>query len=134
MKGEKHMTKHGKMIADVVLSSHAHPTAEQIYLRINESGTKISMATVYNNLKTLVEEGVLRKITLDGSPDRFDRATSHQHLICARCGRLSDIGIRDLTQIIEEDTGLSILNYDLHISYLCESCRADLKKIGNEQV
>lgn len=117
------MTKYGKMIADVVTSSHEHPTAEQIYLKIRESGVPISLATVYNNLKTLVEEGALRKLTLDGSPDRFDRAGLHQHMICEKCGRVMDVRIRDLTPVLEEDTGHEILSYDLHISYLCGRCR-----------
>ena len=122
------MTKHGKMIANVVLSSDDHPTAEQIYLRIKESGASISLATVYNNLKTLVEEGVLRKVTLDGSPDRFDRAGSHQHLICGRCGKLTDVLIRDLTPVLSEDTGCEVLSYELHISYLCEDCRKAMEQ------
>lgn len=122
------MTKHGKMIADVVLASHDHPTAEQIYTRIREQGGRISLATVYNNLKTLVEEGVLRKITLEGSPDRFDENSHHDHLICSRCGRLSDIHIGNLTDIIQQQTGVPILSYDIRVSYLCDSCRKELEE------
>ena len=122
------MTKHGKMIADVVLASHDHPTAEQIYTRIREQGGRISLATVYNNLKTLVEEGVLRKITLEGSPDRFDENSHHDHLICCRCGRLSDIHIGNLTDIIQQQTGVPILSYDIRVSYLCDSCRKELEE------
>ena len=117
------MTKHGKMIADVVLASYDHPTAEQIYIRIREQGESISMATVYNNLKTLVETGVIQKLSLDGSPDRFDRPSHHDHLICTRCGKLSDVHLGDWTGRIEEETGLSIQSYDLRISYICEECR-----------
>ena len=128
------MTKHGKMIADVVISSHDHPTAEQIYIRIKESGASISLATVYNNLKTLVEDGVLRKITLEGSPDRFDCADGHQHLICARCGKLSDISLPDLTELLRKNVGEGFLTYDLRVSYLCEDCRKDFHRNENDQV
>ena len=117
------MTKHGKLIAEVVLSSFDHPTAEEIYLRLRERGVQISLATVYNNLKSLTEEGVLRRLTMDGSPDRFDRATHHQHLICCRCGALADVELRDLTDLIQADTGLEICSYDIRISYLCDKCR-----------
>ena len=117
------MTKHGKMIADVVLASSDHPTAEEIYNRIRQAGGRISLATVYNNLKTLVEEGILRKVTIDGSPDRVDRNTPHDHLICARCGRLSDVHLGDLTRIIQEKAGLAILSYDIQVSYLCDACQ-----------
>ena len=125
------MTKHGKMIADVVLASHDHPTAEQIYTRIKENGGRISLATVYNNLKTLVEEGVLRKVSVDGSPDRFDENTHHDHLICTRCGRLSDVHLGNLTDVIQSQIEVPILSYDIRVSYLCDSCREELRK--NEQ-
>ena len=127
------MTKHGKLIADVVLASHDHPTAEEIYLRIREGGTPISLATVYNNLKTLVEDGTLLKLSMDGAPDRFDKPTHHQHLICDRCGQLADVTVRDLTQMIREDTGLDVLSYDMRIRYVCPSCRKALKQEKNEQ-
>lgn len=117
------MTKYGKLIADVVLSSSDHPTAEEIYLRVREQGVQLSLATVYNNLKSLTEEGVLRRLTIDGSPDRFDRATPHQHLICYRCGALADVELRDLTDVIQQDTGLEISSYDIRIRYLCDKCR-----------
>ena len=117
------MTKHGRMILDVVMNSHDHLTAEQIYIRIRESGGSISLATVYNNLKSLVEEGALRKISMDGSPDRFDQPAEHQHLVCARCGKISDLPFRDLTEELEKQIGGAILSYDLRVSYLCDSCR-----------
>ena len=118
------MTKHGKMIADIVLASYDHPTAEQIYLRIRERGVSISMATVYNNLKSLVDEGIIQKLSMDGSPDRFDKPTHHEHLICSRCGKLSDVTLASWKERIEKETGLTIESYDLRIQYICEECRA----------
>ena len=122
------MTKYGKMIADVVMSSCDHPTAEQIYLRIQEQGTRISLATVYNNLKTLVEEGTLRRITVDGSPDRFDKPTGHQHLICGCCGQLVDVELGDLSDVIRSRTGLEDFTYEIRIQYVCEACRRRREK------
>ena len=123
------MTKYGKLIADLVLASYDHPTAEDIYMQLREQGSQISLATVYNNLKTLVEEGVLRKITLDGSPDRFDRAGQHQHLICVHCGKLVDVDLDDMTDIISAQLGRKILSYELRVQYLCEDCAARMHKV-----
>ena len=121
------MTKHGKMIADVVLASHDHPTAEQIYTRIRENGGQISLATVYNNLKVLVAVGVLRRLSMDGSPDRFDSPGYHNHLICEHCGKLTDIHLKDLTDVIEQETGIHITSYDIRVSYLCDACKQKMK-------
>ena len=127
------MTKYGKMIAEIVLASHDHPTADEIYQVLRENGIHISLATVYNNLNTLVDQGTLKKIVLEGSPDRFDKPTVHQHLICARCGELADIELPDLTERLEEKIGRPILSYDLRISYLCDRCRRAAASDKNEQ-
>ena len=127
------MTKYGKLIAQVVLASRDHPTADEIYQRLRENGTHISLATVYNNLKTLVDQGALKKIVLEGSPDRFDKPTVHQHLICARCGELSDIELPDLTGELEQRLGRPVLSYDLRISCLCDACRKAETQDKNEQ-
>lgn len=122
------MTKHGKMVADAILTAHDHPTAQQIYTRIRQQGGQISMATVYNNLKALAEEGVIRKLSIDGSPDRFDKPSHHNHLICECCGKLTDIQMKDLTNTLEQETGFPILSYDIRIGYLCDACREKFKK------
>ena len=120
------MTKYGRLIAEIVLSSQDHPTAEEIYQRILATGKKVSVATVYNNLKSLVEEGILTKVVLEGSPDRYDKASRHHHLICDRCGKLQDVMLRDLTEELEADTDSPVLSYDIRIRSLCPKCRADL--------
>ena len=117
------MTKYGKMIAQVVLSSHEHPTAEDIYQALHQQGVSLSMATVYNNLKSLTEEGILQKLSMDGASDRFDQPSHHQHLVCSRCGELADVYLRDLTDIIRQDTQVEPNAYDIRISYVCPKCR-----------
>ena len=49
------------------------------------------MATVYNHLHQLCEAGQIRRICVDGQPDRYDRMVRHDHLVCRKCGRLTDI-------------------------------------------
>ena len=41
--------------------SHGHMTAEQVYDALRQSGYHVALATVYNNLNRLSEEGRVRK-------------------------------------------------------------------------
>ena len=98
------MTKNGKMIMEIIYASEEHLTAEQIFLRAKEQAPRIVLATIYNNLNALVAEGMVRRVKLDGSPDRYDRTTRHDHLVCDRCGRLTDVHLEDLSEKLERET------------------------------
>ncbi len=111
------------MIYDVIRSSTDHPTAEKIYLKLKSEGSGIVLATVYNNLARLVSDGKIRKISVEGCPDRYDRAQKHDHMVCRGCGKLMDISFSDLTSLLQSQMKEQLLDYDLRVSYVCEECR-----------
>ena len=117
------MTRNGKLILDIINQANDHLTAEQVFLRMKQTAPKIVLATVYNNLNALCEEGLIRKVSVEGCPDRYDRAVKHDHLLCQRCGALSDITFADLTASLSDQLGEPILCYDLKVSYICPACR-----------
>ena len=117
------MTKYAEQILDLVLCSAEHPTAEQIFWQMKQKNPKIAQATVYNNLNALVADGKLIRLPQPGSPDRYDNTTRHDHLICTRCGALTDFRFTDLTRDIESALGTRIRSYDLRIHYVCPACR-----------
>lgn len=80
------------------------------------------MATVYNNLSYLCEQGLIRKISVDGYSDRYDKIEKHDHLICKKCGKISDIMLEDLTSKHQNQTDISILSYELKLNYICDEC------------
>ena len=126
------MTKYAQQILDLVLCSTEHPTAEQIFLLMKQTTPKIVLATVYNNLNSLCEEGLIRKISIEGSPDRYDKIVKHDHLVCKRCGALSDITFSDLTASLSAQLGEPILSYDLKVSYLCPACRGKQESAADQ--
>ncbi len=116
------MTKNAEYILEIINNSNEHLSAEQIYLRLRERNEGAVLATVYNNLSILYKQGLIRKISVEGCPDRYDKIKRHDHLVCRHCGKLSDILLDDLTESLKEQVGIQILSYDLKISYLCEEC------------
>ena len=117
------MTRYAKRILEIVDQSDEHMTAEQLYLELKKTEPKVVQATVYNNLNTLYKERLIRKLSLEGSPDRYDKIKKHDHLVCKKCGALSDMTFRDMTGDLERQLGEGILSYDLKVFYLCPKCR-----------
>ena len=124
------MTKYAKQILEIVQASRSHLTADQVFLQLREVYPKVALASVYNNLNRLCEEGLVRRVPVEGMPDRYDRMERHDHLVCKECARLADVDLGDLTSQLEQAAGLSILSYDLKLVYLCEECRKKLQEKG----
>ena len=124
------MTKYGTKILEIVSASRSHMTAEEIFDTLRRTYPAVVLATVYNNLNRLLQEGLIRKVSVEGMPDRYDRIQRHDHLVCKGCGRLLDIDLGDLTAQLEEKAGISILSYDLKLMYLCENCKKKIERKG----
>ena len=85
------MTKYEKQIYDIVNASRSHMTADQIYGELQKVYPDVSRATVYNNLNKLCDLRLIRRVSLEDSSDRYDRIEKHDHLVCQKCGKISDI-------------------------------------------
>ena len=117
------MTRYGQSILEIVNCTDEHMTAEQIFFTLKKKFPAVVMATGYNNLNSLYQKGMIRKISVEGQPDRYDKNTRHDHLVCRRCGKLADLNLSDMTAELEKQVGFKIDIYDLKIYYLCPECR-----------
>ena len=109
------MTKQRQLIYDVVNAAPVHLTAKSFM-------PEIAQATVYNNLNYLTDRGIIRRISIIGENDRYDRnVLPHAHLICDRCKEITDVNISDSSWI---DTFIQkpVTSYDLTLHYICDKC------------
>lgn len=117
------ITKYESQIYQIISASYDHLTAEQVYDALRKIYPAVSRATIYNNLHKLCEANLIRKISVEGLADRYDRIARHDHLVCQRCGKLADITFEDLTAPLRRQLGEDFLYYDLKVFYLCPDCR-----------
>lgn len=122
------MTKYEKHIYDIVNKSFSHMTAEQIYKILKKEFPNVVLATIYNNLNKLCRDGLVRRISIEGMPDLYDRIEKHDHIVCQDCGELSDIQFEDLTDSLKKQLGADFLSYDLKVFYLCPACQKKRNK------
>lgn len=72
-----------------------HPPPEEIFDKAApEECPGLSLGTVYRNLNSLVEAGMVRRVSIPGRADRFDHTLCwHSHLYCTACGGVVDADV-----------------------------------------
>lgn len=80
-------------IAQFVLCEADHPTAEEVKAWADRNFPKVSLATVYNTLNTLVEAGLLQVVKLPHTDKVvFDRTIDdHYHFLDEKSGKVFDL-------------------------------------------
>lgn len=69
-----------------------HLTAETLHAAAQETGIKVSLATVYNTLHQFTQAGLLSQVVVDAARSYFDTNTGdHQHFYCEDENQLIDI-------------------------------------------
>jgi Fur family iron response transcriptional regulator len=95
-----------------------HVTAESLFAAVQDSGEKVSLATVYNTLRAFCDAGLMKEITVDGSKSYFDTNThDHPHFFWEDDGRLSDAPHDELeiTRLPSAPEGAKISKVDVVI-------------------
>lgn len=85
-------SKQRELILNTLLECRSHPTAEDLYAMLKNEHPGLSLATVYRNLNQLAENGMILKIPVPRSADRFDGTlAAHHHMVCRECGKVVDV-------------------------------------------
>ena len=101
-----------------------HPTAAEIFEAVNRVDPRSSRATTYNNLRDLVQAGLVREVAVEGRAARFDATgMRHHHFICDRCGKVEDMEWYDVPKPASASLGSRILREcELIFRGLCAKC------------
>ena len=96
-------------IAEVVLDSDRHPSADQVLEKVFENGTNVSRATVFNTLNTFVEHGLCRALVLTEGHVVYDpKMERHHHLVDEGDHRRRQTSRAELSATPREGTNASL--------------------------
>ena len=123
------MTKQRELILNILKQSDRHLTADEIFFLAKLKMPSIAMATIYNNLNAMHEAGLINRLHIDGVADCFDKVTeAHDHMLCLRCGKITDIRLPSLAEQLERELETEIEDYELTVHYICPECRRAPKR------
>lgn len=99
---------------------------QEVLGRARRRVATLGLATVYRNLKALVEAGELTAVELPGLPDRYEAAGKHHHhhFHCRECDRVYEVeacpgGMRGLAP-----SGFQLEGHEVFLFGRCSGCAA----------
>jgi Fur family ferric uptake transcriptional regulator len=84
----------------------------------------IGMATVYRNLKSLVESNSLVVVSLPGESARYESSghTHHHHFHCTHCNRVYDVHECPGKLLELAPSGFTVERHELTLYGRCDQC------------
>ena len=110
-------TQQRQAVWNEIQKSHEHRDAEEIYISIRNSGSKVSRATVYRTIDVLVNNRLLRKMDMGDGRNRFEPRLDdkhHDHIICLETGDIIEFysdELEKLQETIAKDHGYELVRH-----------------------
>ncbi|PIT84187.1 transcriptional repressor [Candidatus Micrarchaeota archaeon CG10_big_fil_rev_8_21_14_0_10_45_29] len=113
-------------IIEFLKGTTSHPTAEDVYKNVKKSIPCISLGTVYRNLGQMAQRGQIRRLEVEGG-FRYDAdLSSHLHLVCKKCGSISDMHDVRIFDFIKKKTNpgkFIAQGAEVTIFGICKNCK-----------
>ena len=126
-------TRQKDLILTALKGNPYHPPAIWIYDQVRKGMPRISLATVYRNLRTFCERGDILELRLEGNVSRFDpRTDEHSHFWCNKCERVFDIDEptdKGFNGRVAHEKGFEVSYSRIILRGLCRECKTNLIKI-----
>ena len=116
-------------IADVVLGTEQHLSADNVAALLRAAGQPAGTATVYRTLELLIRSGLVVERDFGEGFKRYEAARGvphHEHLLCTVCGRVTefrDERLERMTTLLADAHDFSRQRHRLVIYGLCGECR-----------
>jgi Fe2+ or Zn2+ uptake regulation protein len=110
-----------------ILPTLNHPTVDDIWGEVRKALPEVSRTTVYRILEHFASLHIIRKVCHPGAVARYeDRTDRHHHLLCTRCGAMTDMDnpAFDQIEIPGKELGFTIEDYSIQFRGICHECSA----------
>ena len=119
-------TRQRRAILDAISRADRPLLPQEVLESAQHLAAGLGIATVYRNLKLLVQEGQVQAVNLPGENPRFEPAghQHHHHFQCRQCERVFDVHAcpGDLGRLAPQ--GFIVEDHDLTLYGRCKECTA----------
>jgi Fe2+ or Zn2+ uptake regulation protein len=133
-------TKQRQAIFEAIEHHGGHLTADEIYKLVRRRFPRLSLGTVYRNLRVLVAQGSLRELDFGMAVTYFETVKdAHYHLICRVCGMIADAEapiesrLNTMVEKARMTAGFKIEEHRLDFIGVCAACLAKPDQAGRNE-
>ena len=125
------LTAERRTILQGIHSCGGHFDVDALLDHFRRRGDRVSRATVYRTLGTLVELGLLRKIEMGDRQSLYEPVEGrehHEHMICLHCGEIIEFVEPEIERLQEEvcrRSGFIPQDHTLQIYGICRACNCE---------
>lgn len=123
----KRVTAAKRTVADVLVTTNHHLTADEITMAVQQRRPDVSPSTIYRILEEFEDLAIVVHAHLGQSAAVFHLAGAvHGHLVCERCGATTEIPAADfdvLSRNLKKSYGFVLNRHHVAISGTCARCQ-----------
>jgi len=129
------ITKQGTAILEAIKTAGRPLLSNEILQISNLTVPGMGQATVYRNLKSLLDRDEIQEVILPGENPRYEIAESdhqhHHHFQCKKCDKVYDVHACPGDCSILAPTGFVVENHELILYGTCVKCMSKKKPKKN---
>lgn len=125
-KGYRMTDSRKKLIKIFTSSPNNHFTFDEL---VKHSGEKVNIATMYNNIATLLDEKVINEFHIDDTKMFEFNSKSHAHFICEECKHVFNVDTKAsnaLESEVKDKYGFEVNTKRIEFTGKCSSCKMPL--------
>lgn len=131
--GER-VTWQRRLLLDLISQAGGHLDADELFRRAKEREPRISLSTVYRNLRLFKKLGLVDERHLSENHHHYEikSPSEHYHLVCLGCGRVIEFESPLLQRIenqIRRENRFEVTGAEIRLQGYCSRCRG---KGGNK--
>jgi Fur family transcriptional regulator, ferric uptake regulator len=120
----KRNTSQRKLLEEIIFSSAAPLSVQDILLKGRRRIRSLNLATVYRNLKILVENELLKVVSHPslGTLYEISEKAHHHHFHCHKCDRVYPLEGCPLKKTGVSPPGFVLETHEVYLSGVCANC------------
>jgi Fur family transcriptional regulator, ferric uptake regulator len=126
--GAGRQTRQKRALSAVLEESDQFLSAQQLHAELRDRGERVGLTTVYSQLRTLTDAGLLNVLRTDDGETLFRRCETedhHHHLVCRTCGATTEVqapNVEAWATNIASEHGYSDVTHTFAIVGVCPDC------------